>query len=115
VVDRTETTRIAQRIIANAQHKNGEGLTLSMPPFAGLPMEVLFLTTLFSVVFAIFFLLLFFSSRQNRHSCSDQDALIPFRDDLPAVRATAKAGQPDLSPSILPINPTSTPTEDDQR
>jgi hypothetical protein len=86
-----------------------------MPPFAGLPMEVLFLTTLFSVVFAIFFLLLFFSSRQNRHSCPDQDALIPFRDDLPAVPAAAKPGQPDVSPSIHPINPTSSPTEDDQR
>ena len=92
-----------------------------MPPFAGLPMEVLFLTTLFSVVFAIFFLLLFFSSRQNRHSCPDQDALIPFRDVLPAVPAvpavpaTAKPGQPDVSPSIHPMNPTSIPTEDDQR
>ena len=86
-----------------------------MPPFAGPPMEVLFLTTLFSVVFAIFFLLLFFSSRQNRHSCPDQDALIPFRDDLPAVPDAAKPGQPDVSPSIHPMNPTSIPTEDDQR
>lgn len=86
-----------------------------MPSFAGLPMEVLFLTTLFSVVFAIFFLLLFFSSRQNRHSCPDQDALIPFRDDLPAVPATAKPVQPHVSPSIHPMNPTSIPTEDDQR
>jgi hypothetical protein len=78
-----------------------------MPPFAGLPpMEVLFLTTLFSVVFAIFFLVLFFSSRRNRHSCSDQDALIPFRDDKPAS-AVGKT-------TPLP-NPTSKPTEDDQR
>jgi hypothetical protein len=86
-----------------------------MPSFAGLPMEVLFLTTLFSVVFAIFFLLLFFSSRQNRHSCPDQDALIPFRDDLPAVPAAAKPERYDHSSSILTINPTNTPTEDDQR
>lgn len=72
-------------------------------------MEVLFLTTLFSVVFAIFFLLLFFSSRQNRHSCSDQDALIPFRDDKPAALITSTT-----SPLPL-INPTITPTDDDQR
>ncbi|MEQ1840221.1 MAG: hypothetical protein ABL994_07430 [Verrucomicrobiales bacterium] len=69
-------------------------------------MEVLFLTTLFSVVFAIFFLLLFFSSRQNRHSCSDQDALIPFRGDKPNA----------LAIETTPLtNPTSNPTEDDQR
>lgn len=72
-------------------------------------MEVLFLTTLFSVVFAILFLLLFFSSRQNRHSCSDQDALIPFRDDKPATPAIVAAKIPPLT------NPTSNPTEDDQR
>jgi len=78
-----------------------------MPPFAGLPpMEVLFLTTLFSVVFAIFFLVLFFSSRRNRHSCSDQDALIPFRDDAPAA-SVSKA--PPLT------NPICNPIEDDQR
>lgn len=46
-------------------------------------MEVLFLTTLFSVVFAIFFLALFLRSRQDSRSCSDQDALLPFRDELP--------------------------------
>jgi hypothetical protein len=78
-----------------------------MPPSAGLAtMEVLFLTTLFSVIFAIFFLVLFFSSRRNRHSCSDQDALIPFREDTPF----ASAGKP--SPLT---NPTCNPTEDDQR
>lgn len=44
-------------------------------------MEVLFLTTLFSVLFAIFFLAMFLRSRQDSHSCSDQDALLPFRDD----------------------------------
>jgi len=69
-------------------------------------MEVLFLTTRFSIVFAIFFLLLFFSSRQNRSSCSDQDALIPFRDDKPI----ALAGE-----TTPLINPTCNPTEDDQR
>jgi hypothetical protein len=47
-------------------------------------MEVLFLTTLFSVLFAIFFLALFLRSRQGGLSCSDQDALLPFRDE-PAV------------------------------
>lgn len=45
------------------------------------PMEVLFLTTLFSVLFAIFFLALFLRSRQGTRSCSDQDALLPFRDE----------------------------------
>lgn len=44
-------------------------------------MEVLFLTTLFSVLFAIFFLALFLRSRQDSRSCSDQDALLPFRDE----------------------------------
>lgn len=44
-------------------------------------MEIIFLTTLFSVFFAALFLLLFFSVRKNRDSCADQDALIPFRDD----------------------------------
>lgn len=43
-------------------------------------MEVIFLTTLFSVVFAILFLLFFLRMRQNEDSCADQDALIPFRD-----------------------------------
>jgi hypothetical protein len=47
-------------------------------------MEVLFLTTIFSVLFAIFFLALFLRSRQGGRSCSDQDALLPFRDD-PAI------------------------------
>lgn len=44
-------------------------------------MDVLFLTTLFSVVFAILFLLFFLRMRQNEDSCADQDALLPFRDD----------------------------------
>ena len=48
---------------------------------ATLPMEVLFLTTLFSVLFAIFFLALFLRSRRGTRSCSDQDALLPFRDE----------------------------------
>jgi hypothetical protein len=43
-------------------------------------MEVIFLTTLFSVVFAILFLLFFLRMRQNEDSCADQDALLPFRD-----------------------------------
>ncbi len=46
-------------------------------------MEVLYLTTLFSVVFATLFLALFFRSRQGGRSCADQDALLPFRDEAP--------------------------------
>lgn len=61
------------------------GLFPSGKTAAALPMEVLFLTTLFSVLFAIFFLALFFRSRQDGRSCSDQDALLPFRDDPPAA------------------------------
>lgn len=52
-------------------------------------MEVLFLTTLFSVLFAIFFLVLFLRSRQGGRSCSDQDALLPFRDE-PAAPILSK-------------------------
>lgn len=40
-------------------------------------MEVLFLTTLFSVAFAVLFLTLFLRTRGNRSSCADQDALLP--------------------------------------
>jgi hypothetical protein len=53
-------------------------------------MEVLFLTTLFSVVFAIFFLALFLRSRQGGRSCSDQDALLPFRDEPTAAPLSQK-------------------------
>lgn len=53
-------------------------------------MEVLFLTTLFSVLFAIFFLALFLRARQDGRSCSDQDALLPFRDDPPAAALSSK-------------------------
>jgi hypothetical protein len=53
----------------------------SRPPSTAPPMEVLFLTTLFSVLFAILFLALFLRSRQDGRSCSDQDALLPFRDE----------------------------------
>jgi hypothetical protein len=52
------------------------------------PMEVLFLTTLFSVLFAILFLVLFLRSRQDGRACSDQDALLPFRDEPPAAPLT---------------------------
>jgi hypothetical protein len=44
-------------------------------------MEVIVLTTFFSIFFAVLFLLLFLRVRQNGDSCADQDALIPFRDD----------------------------------
>ena len=57
-------------------------------------MEVLFLTTLFSVLFAIFFLVLFLRSRQGGRSCSDQDALLPFRDDPVAPPRPGKPAEP---------------------
>lgn len=42
-------------------------------------MEVLTLTTLFSVLFAVLFFALFLRTRQKAESCADQDSLIPFR------------------------------------
>jgi len=56
--------------------------TIPAPPSL---MEVLFLTTLFSVLFAILFLALFLRSRQDGRSCPDQDALLPFRDEPSAA------------------------------
>ena len=44
-------------------------------------MEVLVLTTLFSVLFAILFLLLFLRSRRNADGCAERDALLPFEGD----------------------------------
>ena len=44
-------------------------------------MEVIVLTTLFSIIFAVLFLLLFLRLRQTQDSCAEQDALLPFRDD----------------------------------
>jgi hypothetical protein len=44
-------------------------------------MEVLTLTTLFSVLFAVLFFALFLRVRRNGDSCADQDSLIPFRGD----------------------------------
>ena len=41
-------------------------------------MEVIVLTTLFSVLFAAFFLLLFLRFRGKGSGCSDSDALLPF-------------------------------------
>ncbi len=55
-------------------------------------MEVIVLTTLFSVLFAALFLLLFLRTRQNSDSCADQDALIPFRDD-DAIFVPAKSSK----------------------
>lgn len=54
-------------------------------------MEVLLLTTLFSVLFAVLFLTLFLRSRQDGRSCSDQDALLPFRDEPAAPPISNKA------------------------
>lgn len=42
-------------------------------------MEVLTLTTLFSVLFAVLFFALFMRTRQKSDSCAEQDSLIPFR------------------------------------
>ena len=52
------------------------GLCLQNPP-----MEVLLLTTLFSVVFAVLFLMLFIRERQvQRFGGAERDALLPFDD-----------------------------------
>lgn len=78
-------------------------------------MEVIFLTTLFSVLFAVLFLLLFFRVRQNGESCADQDALLPFLDEEPApapLRATGKTETPETLSSLTETNPTK--SKDDQ-
>jgi len=50
-------------------------------------MEVLLLTTLFSVVFAVFFLTLFIRDRQTRRFGGvEREALLPFDDGDPAPR-----------------------------
>lgn len=49
-------------------------------------MEVIVLTTLFSVLFAALFLLLFLRVRQKSDSCPEQDALMPLegnREEMP--------------------------------
>ena len=47
-------------------------------------MEALLLTTLFSVVFAVFFLALFIRDRQTRRFGGlEREALLPLEDDLP--------------------------------
>lgn len=56
-------------------------------------MEVIFLTTLFSVLFAAFFLLLFLRMRQNGDSCADRDALIPFQEDHPKTNPTDSSSE----------------------
>jgi hypothetical protein len=54
-------------------------------------MEVLTLTTLFSVLFAVLFFALFLRARRNGESCADQDSLIPFRGDgFPPVKQPAE-------------------------
>ncbi|MEX2578983.1 MAG: hypothetical protein WD342_07990 [Verrucomicrobiales bacterium] len=57
-------------------------------------MEVIFLTTLFSVLFAVFFLTLFLRMRQAGESCADQDALLPFRGDKPSSSSPNPEGSP---------------------
>jgi len=88
-----------------------------MTPHGGFFMEVIFLTTLFSVLFAVLFLLLFLRVRQNGDSCADQDALLPFLDEEPA-RATGSnaAGESSVrnenSSSLTDTNHTT--SQDDQ-
>ncbi|MDF1825283.1 MAG: hypothetical protein P1U68_11615 [Verrucomicrobiales bacterium] len=63
-------------------------------------MEVIFLTTLFSVVFAILFLLFFLRMRQNEDSCADQDALLPFKgDELEVTTVDPTNLSTDLNPA----------------
>lgn len=63
-------------------------------------MEVIFLTTLFSVVFAILFLLFFLRMRQNEDSCADQDALLPFQDgELDSKAAKPVIPSTDMNPA----------------
>ena len=45
-------------------------------------MEVIALTTLFSVLFAVFFLLLFLRTREKRSGSIEQDSSLPFAGDL---------------------------------
>lgn len=54
-------------------------------------MEVLLLTTLFSVVFAVFFLALFIRDRQTRKFGGiEREALLPLEDDFPNQEAGDK-------------------------
>lgn len=86
----------AQRITRNAEQNVDSPPIVCHDPDRGFFMEVIVLTTFFSVLFAILFLLLFFRVRQNGDSCADQDALLPFLDDEPetAPRATISDSSP---------------------
>ncbi len=64
-------------------------------------MEVLFLTTLFSIAFAVLFLTLFLRTRGNRSSCADQDALLPLVGNEPTA----------FQPEPLPLSKTATHEE----
>lgn len=69
-------------------------------------MEVLLLTTLFSVVFAVFFLALFIRDRQTRKFGGiEREALLPLDDDFedeikgdkaPILTDTEKTKKPDI-------------------
>lgn len=55
-------------------------------------MEVLLLTTLFSVVFAVFFLALFVRDRQTRRfGGTEREALLPFDDEGPMQKSGDKS------------------------
>ncbi len=62
-------------------------------------MEILALTTLFSVLFAILFLLLFLRSRKNGGGCADQDALLPFAGD-DNLSDAVRPGKSDFSNAV---------------
>gem|GEM_PF-816559 len=62
-------------------------------------MEVILLTTLFSVLFAVFFLLLFLRTRTARSGSVEQDALLPFAGEF----------ESQLRPSSVPAPGSDTP------
>lgn len=66
-------------------------------------MEVLTLTTLFSVLFAVLFFALFLRMRQKGDSCADQDSLIPFQGpDVPEPVTETRSPQARPEGSDLP-------------
>ena len=57
-------------------------------------MEVLLLTTLFSVVFAVFFLALFIRDRQNRpFGGIEREALLPLDDDAATPASSGETAE----------------------
>lgn len=77
-------------------------------------MEVIFLTTLFSILFAVLFLLLFLRVRQNGDSCADQDALLPLIDHEPTGVPETRSSSGAADPSSSLTDDDNTPSQDDQ-